>query len=261
MNHIPHKQLPPISVTMLTKNSSRYIEACLSSLVDFDEVVVLDNGSTDDTLEIAQRFANVKIFTSEFIGFGPLKNLAQTHASHDWILSIDSDEVLTPELRQAIQNTIFDEQCIYGFNRLNHFKGQPVHCCGWDKDTVKRIYNKTRTQFDNAQVHESIQMQGLTLTTIRGNLLHYSYDSIEELIDKLQKYSTLWAEQNYQKKTSSMFKAVYKSLFAFLKNYILQKGILHGGIGLLISVCAAFGVFAKYAKLNALYTDGTWTQQ
>ena len=261
MNHIQPKQLPPISVTMLTKNSSRYIEACLSSLVDFDEVVVLDNGSTDDTLEIAQRFANVKIFTSEFIGFGPLKNLAQTHASHDWILSIDSDEVLTPELRQAIQNTIFDEQCIYGFNRLNHFKGQPVHCCGWDKDTVKRIYNKTRTQFDNAQVHESIQMQGLTLTTIRGNLLHYSYDSIEELIDKLQKYSTLWAEQNYQKKTSSMFKAVYKSLFAFLKNYILQKGILHGGIGLLISVCAAFGVFAKYAKLNALYTDGTWTQQ
>ena len=261
MNHIQPKQLPPISVTMLTKNSSRYIEACLSSLVDFDEVVVLDNGSTDDTLEIAQRFANVKIFTSEFIGFGPLKNLAQTHASHDWILSIDSDEVLTPELRQAIQNTIFDEQFIYGFNRLNHFKGQPVHCCGWDKDTVKRIYNKTRTQFDNAQVHESIQMQGLTLTTIRGNLLHYSYDSIEELIDKLQKYSTLWAEQNYQKKTSSMFKAVYKSLFAFLKNYILQKGILHGGIGLLISVCAAFGVFAKYAKLNALYTDGTWTQQ
>ena len=260
MNHIPHKQLPPISVTMLTKNSSRYIEACLSSLVDFDEVVVLDNGSTDDTLEIAQRFANVKIFTSEFIGFGPLKNLAQTHASHDWILSIDSDEVLTPELRQAIQNTTFDEQCIYGFNRLNHFKGQPVHCCGWDKDTVKRIYNKTRTQFDNAQVHESIQMQGLTLTAIRGNLLHYSYDSIEELIDKLQKYSTLWAEQNYPKKTSSMFKAVYKSLFAFLKNYILQKGILHGGIGLLISVCAAFGVFSKYAKLNALYTDGTWTQ-
>ena len=250
MNHIPHNQLPPISVTMLTKNSSRYIEACLSSLVDFDEVVVLDNGSTDDTLEIAQRFANVKIFTSEFIGFGPLKNLAQTHASHDWILSIDSDEVLTPELRQAIQNTIFDEQCIYGFNRLNHFKGQPVHCCGWDKDTVKRIYNRTRTQFDNAQVHESIQMQGLTLTTIRGNLLHYSYDSIEELIDKLQKYSTLWAEQNYQKKTSSIFKAVYKSLFAFFKNYILQKGILHGGIGLLISVCAAFGVFAKYAKLK-----------
>ena len=261
MNHLQPKQLPPISVTMLTKNSSRYIEACLSSLVDFDEVVVLDNGSTDDTLEIAQRFANVKIFTSEFIGFGPLKNLAQTHASHDWILSIDSDEMLTPELRQAIQNTIFDEQCIYGFNRLNHFKGQPVHCCGWDKDTVKRIYNKTRTQFDNAQVHESIQTQGLTLTTIRGNLLHYSYDSIEELIDKLQKYSTLWAKQNYHKKTSSMFKAVYKSLFAFLKNYILQKGILHGGIGLLISVCAAFGVFAKYAKLNALYTDGTWTQQ
>ena len=261
MNNPSSNPSTPISVTILTKNSSRYIGACLSSVAGFDEVVILDNGSTDNTLEIAQRFANVKIFKSEFIGFGPLKNLAQGYASHDWILSIDSDEVLTPELRQAIKNTVLDEQNIYGFNRLNHFKGKPVHCCGWDKDTVKRLYNKTRTQFDNAQVHESIQMQGLTLTTIRGNLLHYSYDSIEELIDKLQKYSTLWAKQNYQKKTSSMFKAVYKSLFAFLKNYILQKGILHGGIGLLISVCAAFGVFAKYAKLNALYTDGTWTQQ
>lgn len=255
MNTPSSNQSTPISVTILTKNSSRYIEACLSSVAGFDEVVILDNGSTDNTLDIARDFANVKIFKSEFIGFGPLKNLAQTYASHDWILSIDSDEVLTPELRQAIKNTVLDKQNIYGFNRLNHFKGKPVHCCGWDKDRVKRLYNKTRTQFDNAQVHESIQTQGLTPTIIRGNLLHYSYDSIEEIIDKLQKYSTLWAEQNYQKKTSSMFKASYKSLFAFFKNYILQKGILHGGVGLLISVCSAFGVFAKYAKLAAKNTE------
>jgi glycosyltransferase involved in cell wall biosynthesis len=243
----------PISVTILTKNSSRYIEACLSSVADFDEVVILDNGSTDNTLEIAARFANVKIFKSEFIGFGPLKNLAQSHTNHEWVLSIDSDEVLTPELYQAIRKTSLDDQYIYGFNRLNHFKGKPVRCCGWDKDTVKRLYNKTRTQFDNAQVHESLQMQGLTLKLIQGNLLHYSYDSVEELIDKLQKYSTLWAEQNYQKKTANMLKATYKSIFAFFKNYVLQKGFLHGNVGMLISVCSAFGVFAKYTKLQMLY--------
>lgn len=253
MNTLQPNSLLPISVTILTKNSSRYIEACLSSVADFDEVVILDNGSTDNTLEIATRFANVKIFKSEFIGFGPLKNLAQSHTSHEWILSIDSDEVLTPQLYQAIRDTALDDRYIYGFNRLNHFKGKPIRCCGWDKDTVKRLYNKTHTQFDNAQVHESLQMQGLTLKLIQGNLLHYSYDSVEELIDKLQKYSTLWAEQNYQKKTSNMFKATYKSLFTFLKNYLLQKGILYGGIGLLISICAAFGVFAKYAKLQMLY--------
>ena len=251
MNPIPTHLSMPISVTILTKNSSRYIEACLSSVADFDEVVILDNGSTDNTLEIAARFANVKIFKSEFIGFGPLKNLAQSHTNHEWVLSIDSDEVLTPELYQAIRKTSLDDQYIYGFNRLNHFKGKPVRCCGWDKDTVKRLYNKTRTQFDNAQVHESLQMQGLTLKLIQGNLLHYSYDSVEELIDKLQKYSTLWAEQNYQKKTANMFKATYKSIFAFLKNYVLQKGFLHGNVGMLISVCSAFGVFAKYAKLAA----------
>ena len=209
MNPTPTHLSMPISVTILTKNSSRYIEACLSSVADFDEVVILDNGSTDNTLEIAARFANVKIFKSEFIGFGPLKNLAQSHTSHEWVLSIDSDEVLTPELYQAIRNTSLDDQYIYRFNRLNHFKGKPVRCCGWDKDTVKRLYNKTHTQFDNAQVHESLQMQGLTLKLIQGNLLHYSYDSVEELIDKLQKYSTLWAEQNYQKKTANMFKATY----------------------------------------------------
>ena len=91
----------------------------------------------------------------------------------------------------------------------------------------------------------------MTLKLIQGNLLHYSYDSVEELIDKLQKYSTLWAEQNYQKKTANMFKATYKSIFAFFKNYVLQKGFLHGNVGMLISVCSAFGVFAKYAKLAA----------
>ena len=253
MNPTPTHLSMPISVTILTKNSSRYIEACLSSVADFDEVVILDNGSTDNTLEIAARFANVKIFKSEFIGFGPLKNLAQSHTNHEWVLSIDSDEVLTPELYQAIRKTSLDDQYIYGFNRLNHFKGKPVRCCGWDKDTVKRLYNKTHTQFDNAQVHESLQMQGLTLKLIQGNLLHYSYDSVEELIDKLQKYSTLWAEQNYQKKTANMFKATYKSIFAFLKNYVLQKGFLHGNVGMLISVCSAFGVFAKYTKLQMLY--------
>ena len=252
MNSAQTHSSTPISVTILTKNSSRYIEACLSSVTNFEEVVILDNGSVDNTLEIAARFTNVKIFKSEFIGFGPLKNLAQSHASHEWILSIDSDEVLTPELYQAIRNTALDDRYIYGFNRLNHFKGKPVRCCGWDKDSVKRLYNKKHTQFDNAQVHESLQTQGLTLKIIQGNLLHYSYDSVEELIDKLQKYSTLWAEQNYQKKTANMFKATYKSMFAFFKNYVLQKGFLHGNVGILISACSAFGVFAKYAKLQIL---------
>ena len=252
MNTTNSAEKLPISVTLLVKNSSRYIERCLSSVSDFDEVIVLDNGSSDDTLEIAQRFTNVKIFHSEFIGFGPLKNLAHSHASHDWIFNLDSDEVVTPELLQAIRHISLDEQCVYEFNRLNHYKGQPVYCCGWNKDKVKRIYNKTRTQFNDVQVHESIQMDGMRLTSIQGNLLHYSYDSVEELINKMQKYSSLWAEQNRGKKSASIFKAAYKSWFAFMKSYILQKGILYGGVGFLISACIAFGTFAKYAKLNFL---------
>lgn len=238
-----------ISVTILTKNSSKYLRQCLQSVEVFDEVIVLDNGSSDNTIEIAKTFANVKIFTSPFVGFGPLKNLAASYASNDWIFSLDSDEVVSEELRKSIIEAKLENQKIYEFERLNHYDGKVVTCCGWSPDYVLRIYNKHATSYNDAQVHESIIKNNMQIVKLQGKLVHFSFDSVESLLDKLQRYSTLWAEQNKFKKSSSLLKATFRSLFAFFKNFVLQKGFLGGKNGFLISVCNALGVFFKYAKL------------
>lgn len=239
----------PITVTIITKNSARYITSCLTSVQAFDEIILLDNGSTDNTLEIAQTFSNVKIYLSEFIGFGPLKNRAISYATHEWILSLDSDEVISEELLTSIKHLHLDETKVYAFERLNHYREQPVLCCGWNPDKVTRLFSKRNIRFSDAFVHESLLTHGYNIETLQGKLLHYSFNSIEELLDKMQRYSTLWAEQNRFRRSSSLWKAILRAKFAFWKNYLLQKGFLCGKEGLLISWCNTLGVFFKYAKL------------
>lgn len=246
-----------ISVTILTKNSSKYLKECLSSVAEFDEIIVLDNGSSDNTIEIAKSFANVKVYESPFIGFGPLKNLAASYANNDWIFSLDSDEIVGEELKKSISNLALENQKIYEFERSNHYDGQIVTCCGWSPDKVLRIYNRQVTSYNDAKVHESIIKKNMQVIKIEGKLIHYSFDSVEALLDKLQRYSTLWAEQNKFKKNSSLYKATFRSIFAFFKNFILQKGIIGGKNGFLISACNALGVFFKYAKLAELNTKLT----
>jgi len=238
-----------ISVTVLTKNSEKHLRRCLESLKDFDEVLLLDNGSQDGTLDIASQFPNVRVHRHEFIGFGPMKNLAADLARNDWILSIDSDEVLTPSLRQTIAALDPEEtNRLYAFGRLNHYGEKPVKCCGWHPDIVTRLYNRRHTRFSDAMVHESLVVKpGSVVTQLDGTLLHYPFDSVESLLEKLQKYSTLYAEQST--KPSGPAKAFFRALFAFFKNYFLQRGFLCGYEGLLISVSNANGVFYKYMKL------------
>lgn len=241
--------LEQISVTVLTKNSERYLERCLDALTEFDEVVILDNGSEDKTLEIAATYANVKIVEHSFIGFGPMKNLAAEYASNDWIFSIDSDEVLSDVLLKSISRLKPEKtDFIYAIHRLNHYKGRPIRCCGWYPDTVLRLFNRTHTQFNDAMVHESLILKpGTEKMTLYGELKHYPFDNVASLISKMQSYSTLYAQQS--NKASSPSKAFWRAVFAFFKNYFLQKGFLCGYEGLVISVSNANGVFYKYMKL------------
>jgi glycosyltransferase involved in cell wall biosynthesis len=238
-----------ITVTVLTKNSEKYIIDCLSSLSKFNEVVILDNGSEDNTLSLASKFNNVSIFVHEFIGFGPMKNIAAEKSSNEWILSIDSDEVLSDDLLSSIDKLdLNDKKIVYGFKRLNHYNKKPILCCGWDNDIVMRLYNKNYTKFTDSMVHEKIQYKKDTHESIlNGNLLHYPFDDATSLLDKIQRYSSLYATQS--NKISSPTKAVIHAGFSFFKNYFLQKGILHGYEGLLISISNANGVFYKYIKL------------
>ncbi len=236
-----------ITVTILTKNNEETLGSVLESVCSFDEVILLDTGSTDTTLELAQIYPNVKVFKSPFIGFGPLHNLAAQYASHDWILSLDSDEVLTPELAEEILAVKLDPQKVYSFPFDNYFNGKHIKWCGWYPDRHIRLYNKTATSFTDDQVHEKVKP--LQEIAFKHPVKHYSYRSIADFLHKMDRYSTLFAEQNLHKKRSSFTKALLHGSFAFIKSYIIKKGFLGGKEGYIISLYNAQTTFYKYLKL------------
>jgi len=241
----------PISVTLLTKNSRKYLHANLTALQVFEEVVVLDNGSIDDTLEIARQYANTRIICSPFIGFGPLKNLAAEHATHSWILSVDSDEVVSGDLaREILALDLMDTSVVYSLLRHNYYGKKLIKACGWDNDVVPRLYHKASTRFADLPVHEYIQTGGMREQKLSGSLNHYSYDSISQLIQKMNHYTTLFAQENRFRKSSSPAKSYLKWAFSFFRNYILQRGFLYGYEGFAISFTNANSSFYKYIKLH-----------
>jgi len=238
-----------ISVTILTKNSEKYLRDVLKALSTFDEIVILDTGSTDNTLEIAEEFSNTFIYSSEFLGFGPSHNVASTLAKNDWILSIDSDEIVTDALLKEIASISLDNKCIYSFPRLNFYRGKQIKWCGWHPERVTRLYNKTCTTFSEDQVHEKILKRNLKEVPLKNPIHHYPYDSISDFLAKMQHYSNLFAEQNKGKKKSSVTTAITHGFFAFFKSYILKKGFLGGYEGFLISAYNSHTAFYKYLKL------------
>lgn len=241
----------PISVTMLVKNSEKYLSQSLLALKDFSEIIVLDNGSSDRTLEIAAQFDNVKIHHHPFIGFGEMKNLASELAVNDWIINIDSDEIFSQELVEEISHLDFaDMNKVYSILRINHYRGKPIKTCGWYPDYVKRLYNKNIVKFNNKKVHESLDIPDtVSQVTLKNSFLHYSFDSAEGLINKMQQYTTLFAQQQQFKKRASIGGAVLHGISAFIKNYFVKKGILSGADGFVISFANASGSYYKYVKL------------
>jgi len=238
-----------ITVTILTKNSSKYLRQVLDALTHFDEVLIFDNGSSDSTMEIAREYHNVNIIEGVFTGFGPTHNQASGLAKNNWILSIDSDEVVTPEMSKEILSAKLEDDCVYSFPRHNYFNKRWIRWCGWYPDRQVRLYNRLMTKFTDAQVHEAIIVEGLRHIPFKSPLIHYSYETISDFLVKMQSYSTLFAVQNCGKKKSSPVKAVLHGFFAFFKSYILKRGIMGGYEGFVISSYNAHTAFYKYLKL------------
>lgn len=238
-----------ISVCILTKNSSISLKETLTALKNFSEVVILDNGSTDATLDIARAFLNVKIYHSPFIGFGPLRNLAASFATHDWILALDSDEVPTEALIHEISSLPLKRGAVYSLERANFYAGKQIKGCGWDHDRVVRLYHRQDTKYNDAAVHEAVCTKELKMIPLAAPLFHTPYRSTSDFLSKMQHYSSLFAEQHKGKRKSSFKKALGRAFFAFFRSYILQKGIFLGKEGFIISLYNANTVFYKYLKL------------
>lgn len=241
-----------ITVTILTKNSEKYLKEVLESLKDFNEVLIYDNGSIDRTFEIAQKFSNVTIHKAVFQGFGKTHNTASNTAKNDWILSIDSDEVVSHEMCQEILALDLSPDAVYSFPRKNYFKNHWIWFCGWYPDRVFRLYNRKKTRFTDAYVHESVIVENMSVIECKSPIIHYSYSSQNDFLAKMQSYSSLFAEQNYGKKKSSPLKAILHGIGAFFKSYFIKFGFLGGFNGLMISIYNGNTAFYKYLKLYEL---------
>ncbi len=241
-----------ISAVILVKNAEKTIGECLESLRQFGEVVLLDNGSTDATVEIAGKFQNVKVFSEpNFYGFGKMKNIAVSHPTNDWVLSIDSDEVLMPEIVSKINAMQLNENTVVALSRLNYYGDRCMKCCGWYPDYVWRIFNRKYTGFNENIVHEGVEIKSDSEKLhIKDALKHYAFDSMSSIIDKMNRYTTLSAQEKHKSgKKTSVIAAIFKFIHTFNKDYFSRKGIFYGYKGFVVSLLNASGAFYRYMKL------------
>lgn len=250
-----------ISATVLTRDNAQTLPRVLAALEWCAEVVVLDTGSTDGTLAIAASFSNVSLhqLTGAFPGFGRVHQLAVELARHDWILSVDSDEVVSADLADEILALPLDRRVVYAIPFENYYNGKHITTCGWSPDCHERLFNRTATNFCASEVHERVQTRHLAVRRLRNPIEHYSYRSLDDFLRKMSAYSRLFATQNAGRKKSSPVKAVARSGWAFFKSYFLERGVLQGTEGLVISAYKAQTVFWKYLMLHeANRRAGAW---
>ena len=241
-----------ISAIVLVKNNENTLLATLQSLKVFDDVVVYDNGSTDKSEEIALSFTNVNLIKGKFKGFGWTKNHAASFAKHDWVIIVDSDEVVDNTLLQTLQSKVLDENTVYQLNFKAFYKDIQVKHCGWNDQKIKRLYNRKVTKYNNNDVHEDVITDSLSVELLEGNMEHYSYHTISEFIIKADRYSTLFAKNNVGKRSSSPLKAFFNGAYSFIRTYIFKRGFLDGYVGLIIAYSHMVTNFYKYIKLYEL---------
>jgi len=241
-----------LSVIIITKNESAHIGPCLQSVLWADEIIVLDSGSEDDTVEICKQYTD-SLFITDWPGFGIQKQRALDKAQGDWILSIDADEVVTTELRIEIEKALQQEQFNgYEIPRLSSYCGKQIRHGGWWPDYVLRLFRRNAGYFTESVVHERIVVQG-EIGKLTSPLLHDAFVNLDEVLRKVNCYSSLGAEMLHQKGVkSSISKAIFKALWTFIRTYWLKAAFLDGRQGLMLSISNAEGSYYKYVKLLEL---------
>lgn len=238
----------PVSAVIISRNAEQTIRATLESLRRFGEVIVYDNGSTDETIAIAREFPNVALHEGKFSGFGPTKNHAAGLAKHDWVFSIDADERIGPTLLSSIASVdLGDPLVAYSVRRANYLMGREVRHSGWGYDWLLRLYNRTATQLTEATVHEIVlPPAGGRVERLQGEMLHDAVRELGSFLVKIDRYSELRRDDAAVVTPLPMI--IVRTGWAFIRSYFVRLGLLDGWRGLVIAVCDANGAFFKYMK-------------
>jgi glycosyltransferase involved in cell wall biosynthesis len=242
-----------ISVTLITLNSEKTLSKTLEAVKWADEIVLVDSGSTDKTLEIAQKF-KAKVIYRAFDGYGSQKNFATQQASNDWILSLDDDEVLTPELQQEIQSLDLQKSDFQGFKipRSLIFLGKLLRFSGEYRRLTLRLFNRNYGNWNAEYVHESVEVSG-NVGILKNQMLHDSYRDLTDYFNKFNKYTSLGAKTLKERgKTASTFKIISRFPTTFLKIYFLKGSCLDGYAGFMWALLTAMNPVVKYAKLREM---------
>jgi glycosyltransferase involved in cell wall biosynthesis len=244
----------PLSVAIITKNEEENIRACLESVSFARQIIIIDSGSTDKTLEIIAEFG-CEIYSEEWRGFGPQKQSAIEKCRLPWILVLDADERVPPQTAEIIKKIVTDPQTPetgFSFPRKNYFQGRWIKHAGWWPDRVIRLFRKESGQITSATVHEAVEVEGV-VGTLAFPIEHCTESSLTKILQKIDKYSTLGAYEAYKEgKSSSIFSAFTRAFFTFIQNYFLRLGLLDGKQGLTLAVTDSVNKFFKYAKLSEL---------
>jgi glycosyltransferase involved in cell wall biosynthesis len=238
-----------LSAVIIAKNEEHNLDRCLASLVWADEIVVVDSGSTDRTMDVARGYG-ARVVETPWLGFGKTKQLAVDAASHDWVFSIDADEAV-PELLALEIRVILNAPQKQGYRiaRRSYYLGRPVCFSGWQSDAPLRLFNRKHGRFNEKILHESVEMDSKP-GKINTHMCHYTYPTISSHLEKIGSYSGLGAQQLVEKgkKTNPVF-AGFRGLGKFIKMYLLKLGFLDGKEGFILAVVSAFGVTLKYLQL------------
>lgn len=248
-----------ISAVIITYNEEEHIGACIDSVEDVaDEVVVVDSCSEDETPKICKE-RSVRFIEHKFEGHIEQKNFARQQAAFEYVLSLDADERLSPELQKSISTIKAEKEPAdaYSFNRLNNYCGQWIRHGGWYPDSKLRLWHNDRGKWGGQNPHDRIVMgRGVHIEHLSGDILHYTCNTIEEHIEQIHSFSSIAAEAEFNAgKRTSLIKVIVSPVFKFIRDYVLKGGFLDGYYGFVIATHSAWAKYLKYLKLYELWRE------
>jgi len=247
-----------ISAVIIAYNEELRLEGALKSLAGVaSEIIVVDCHSTDDTVRLARRYTD-RVFERTWTSFADQKNFANSHAVHPWILSLDADERVSPELRaELLELRKTEPDCdAFSIPRLVYYLGRWVRHSGWYPDRKVRLFRKSRSRWEGEFVHEKLVFEG-TLRKLNGPIHHFTYRDIAEHLARINKFSDLGAQKLYASgRKARWYHLIGLPFFRFLRAYLWRGGVLDGFAGLVISVLTGYAVFVRYAKLREIWKKG-----